>query len=54
MKEYIKPEIKSEQVFEKTALLCSDYAYYDKDANPCYDEYIGLGKQTTACAALYS
>jgi hypothetical protein len=51
MKRYLKPVVKSENVLEKTALACSDYAYYTKSGDTCYDEYIGLGKVTTSCAA---
>ncbi len=51
MKKYTKPIILSQEVLEKTALECSDYAYYTKMVEICYDDYIGLGKVTTACAA---
>jgi hypothetical protein len=51
MKNYTKPVILSQEVLEKAALECSDYAYYTKMVEICYDEYIGLGKVTLACAA---
>ncbi len=50
MKRYLKPVVKSENVLEKTALACSDYAYYTKAGDVCYDDCLGLGKATTACA----
>ena len=51
MKKYIKPVILSEEVLERTALECSDYAYYTKAGDLCYDEYVGSGKVDIACAA---
>ena len=54
MKEYKKPIIVSEEVFEKTALACEDFAYYDKETTPCYDDYLGTGKENEACAQLYT
>jgi len=45
-KKYIAPKVVSEQVFEKTALQCDDYVYYDKEYTPCYDDCIGQGKET--------
>ncbi len=54
MKKYIKPVILSEEILEKTALQCSDYAYYTKAGVICYDEYLGLGKVTTVCMGGHS
>ncbi|MBN1233959.1 MAG: hypothetical protein JXA60_11440 [Candidatus Coatesbacteria bacterium] len=54
MKRYSKPIIRSEQIFEKTALACDDYVYYAKDYEGCMDEYLGRGKETTACAETWS
>jgi hypothetical protein len=54
MKKYTKPVILSEEVLEKTALGCEDYAYYTKVGDICYDEYIGLGKLYSACGASHS
>jgi hypothetical protein len=54
MKKYIKPVILSEEILEKTALDCSDYAYYTKMTEVCYDEYIGSGKISTDCATTHS
>ena len=50
MKKYIKPVILSQEVLEKAALECTDYAYYTKMTDICYDEFIGTGKFTSACA----
>ena len=55
MKPYIKPVIKSAQVVEQTALACSDYGYYCKSAVPCYDTYLGQGKDDSRnCGSIMS
>ena len=54
MKVYKKPVVRSEPVLGKTTLSCADYAYYTKMHDPCYDEFIGLGYCTSACAAINS
>ncbi len=51
MKKYAKPVILSEEILEKTALSCENYAYYTKAGDVCYDDFIGIGKATAVCAA---
>ena len=54
MKEYKKPIIISEAVFEKIALLCDEYAYYDRENTPCYDDYLGAGKDDMFCINFFT
>lgn len=51
---YQKPIIISQSVLEKTCLSCNDYTYYAKDKVPCYEEYIGGGKDNITCFSLNS
>ena len=45
-KNYKKPIITSEALYEKSALLCSDYAYYAYYETGCSREYVGNGKES--------
>lgn len=54
MKQYEKPLIISEQVFERVAISCDDYIYYCKEYEGCIDEYLGRGKIDTTCADLWT
>ena len=56
MKEYKQPVVRSEQVLEKTALACNDYAYYTRVPTACcWELYMGMGKgDGVSCAGLMS
>jgi hypothetical protein len=54
MKEYLKPNIISERILEKTALACQDTNYYVRATYPCYDTFIGTGKADSNCYKLSS
>ena len=45
-KDYKKPCIISEALYEKSALKCSDYAYYSYTKRSCNEEFVGYGKET--------
>ena len=42
---YRKPIVKSEDLYEKSALKCSDYNYYSQMETGCTTNYEGSGKE---------
>ena len=54
MKTYAKPVIKTEMIFEWTALTCDDYFFYVKDYQGCMEECVGCGKSTNTCDPMQS